>query len=62
MKIDINLTWSETKGIEKFLADVLGIERPTQKDVKEYIQALVISMIHSDNESVSDYIKQFEPN
>lgn len=62
MKINISLTWSETEGIKKYLNEVYEIERPTQKDVKEFIQTLTTSLIHSDNEIISNYIKQFEPN
>lgn len=62
MKIDINLTWSETQGIKKYLSEVYEIERPTKEDVKEFIQNVIIGAIHSERESVNDYIKQFEPN
>ena len=62
MKIEIHLTWSEQKGIEKYLQDVLGIENPSKKDIQDFVASMITGLLHSSSESVSDYIQQFEPN
>lgn len=58
MKITINLTEAEVKGIKAYLKDVGGITRPTKKDIQTFIDG-IIQCIHSPREAVSDYIKKF---
>ena len=62
MKITIDLTWSEAKGIDDFLHDIYLIKNPSKKDVQEYIATLISLSLHDDNTLVSNYIKRLEPN
>ena len=59
MKITIELTEAEVKGIKAYLKEVDGTEKPTKEDVKIFIDGIV-QTIHAPQESVSNYIKQFE--
>lgn len=59
MKITIELTEAEVKGIKAYLKEVDGTEKPTKEDVKIFIDGIV-QIIHAPQESVSNYIKQFE--
>jgi hypothetical protein len=58
MKITIELTEAEVKGIKAYLKDVDSI-KATKNDISQFINGVVQS-IHAPQESVSDYIKQFE--
>ena len=62
MKIEIHLTWSEQKGIEKYLQDVYEIEKPSKKDIQDFVASIATGLLHAPSESVSDYIAEFEPN
>ena len=59
MKITIELTEAEVKGIKAYPKEVDGTEKPTKEDVKIFIDGIV-QAIHAPQESVSNYIKQFE--
>lgn len=59
MKITIELTEAEVKGIKAYLKEVDGTEKPTKEDVKIFIDGIV-QIIHAPQESVSNYIKKFE--
>lgn len=56
MKIMIELSDVEVKGIKNYLKEVDGISRPSKMDVKLFIDSIVQS-IHAPQEAVSDYIK-----
>lgn len=58
MKITIELTEAEVKGLKAYLKEVSDIPNPTQKDIKEQFDWK--GWIHAPQESVSHYIKQFE--
>ena len=62
MKITIDLTFSEVKGIKKYLQDVYEIEKPSKKDVQGFVASIATGSLHNPSESVSDYIEEFEPN
>lgn len=55
MKITIELTAAEVKGIKNYLKEVEGIENPSQKDIKEQFDWK--GWIHNPKESLSDYIR-----
>lgn len=59
MKITINLTDAEVRGIKAYLREVDSNEKPSKEDVKTFIDG-IIQAIHSPQESVSDYIKQYQ--
>jgi hypothetical protein len=58
MKLTIELTDSEVKGIKAYLKEVDGINAK-KSDIKDFIDN-VIQSIHSPREAVSDYIKAEE--
>jgi hypothetical protein len=58
MKITINLSESEVKGIKQYLKEVCDNDKPTKEDIKLFIDG-VVHTINSPKESVSHYIKQF---
>lgn len=56
MKISIELSASEYKGIKDYLKEVDGLNKVTIAYVSQYIRGLVEAIIHSPTEAVSDYI------
>jgi hypothetical protein len=61
MKITINLTEAEVKGIKEYLKEIGDVEKPTKEDIKQFIEGYV-STIHAPSESVNDYISKYENN
>lgn len=59
MKITVNLSENEVKGIKAYLKDFDGIT-PSKNDIVVYIQGIVSGTINASQESVSDYIQKFE--
>jgi hypothetical protein len=59
MKITIELTEAEVKGIKNYLKAVDDIKRPTKADITREIDSYV-QAIHAPNCAISDYIKQAE--
>jgi len=55
MKITINLTDEEVKGIKAYLKEVDGLKRPSKRDITIFIDGMV-QAINSPKEAVSDYI------
>lgn len=53
MKITIELTPSEVKGIKAYLKEVSGIPNPIQKDIKEQFDWK--GWIYAPQESISQY-------
>ena len=59
MKITIELTEAQVKGIKKWNTETGG--DPWKKaDIANFIHWCVLGVLEHPNESVSDYIKQFE--
>lgn len=58
MKITIELTDAEVKGIKAYLKEVDGV-KAGKAEIKQFVESLVQTM-HAPQESVSDYIKKFE--
>jgi hypothetical protein len=59
MKITIELSENEVKGIKAYLKDFDGIA-PSKNDIKVYVQGIVSGTINAPQEAVSGYINQFE--
>lgn len=57
MKVTIELTSEQVKGIKAYLKQVAGIEKPTKKDIETEIRGYVNATLDNPNEAVSDYIK-----
>lgn len=57
MKITIELTEAEVKGIKAYLQEVDGV-RAGKSEIKQFING-IIQLIHAPQEAVSAYIKQF---
>jgi hypothetical protein len=60
MKITIELTDAQAKGIKSYLRDVGSIANPTKKDVQEEVNAIVQSYLQAQQSAVTDYILQHE--
>jgi len=59
MKITIELTEAEVKGLKAYLKDVNGDGEPvTKEDIKREIQGIVSGNLQAG--AVEDYINQFE--
>lgn len=56
MKITVNLTEQEVKGIKAYLLD-LG-ERNNKKAIQEFIKGIVDTTLQNSHEAVSDYINK----
>ena len=54
MKVTIELTEAEAKGIKLYLAE-FG-EKASKEDIKIYIQGIVSGTLNAPQEAVSDYI------
>lgn len=61
MKITVELTDAEVKGIKDYLKEVDGIDKPTKQDIKQFIDGYV-NTIHAPAEAVSYYISKYEQN
>ena len=59
MKVTIELTDAEVKGIKEYLKEVDGIEKPTKKDVEREVRSLT-GLLHAPQEAVSHYISKYE--
>lgn len=59
MKISIELTSEEVKGIKQYHLSEFG-EKISKEELKLYIQGIVSTTLSSPRESVSDYIKNYE--
>lgn len=58
MKITIELTEAEVKGLKAYFKDVDDVK--ADKDyIKQHIQGIVSGTLNAPQESVSDYIKQY---
>ena len=55
MKITIELSDNELKGIKAYLMELDG-EKPTKQDIEIYIKGIVSTTLYSPAESVSNYI------
>lgn len=58
MKIIINLTTEQTKGIKSYLKETGDGEPVTKKQVDQYIYSIVQGTLESPQEAVSDYIRR----
>lgn len=61
MKITIELTDAEVKGIKAYLKATDAAEKPNKSDVTIFIKGY-INTIHAPAEAVSDYINKFNNN
>ena len=58
MKITIELTEAEVKGLKSYFKDVDDVK--ADKDyIKQHIQGIVTGTLNAPQEAVSDYINQF---
>lgn len=62
MKITIELTEAEVKGIKAYMKEVDGNNKPSKSDIQQYISGIATGLIHAPQEAVSDYIKVYERN
>lgn len=57
MKVTIELSEAEVKGIKAYLKEVDDIDRPNKQDVQRFIRSFV-DIINAPQEAVSDYIRR----
>lgn len=58
MKIIIELSEAQVKGIKKYLKEVEDIENPTSNDILKEIKGMISSELQ--HGAVYDYIKKYE--
>ncbi len=59
MKITVELSAQEVKGIKAYIKDVDGNKKPSKQDIMQYIAGIVHGTIHAPQEAVSDYIAKY---
>lgn len=57
MKITIELTDAEVKGLKEYLRDVDGIEKPSREDIKREIAGIVSGNLEIG--ACGDYVKKY---
>lgn len=57
MKIQIEITPEQEKGIKEYLKDVAEVENPKKVDIQNEIQQMVDSQLSESNSSIALYIK-----
>ncbi len=60
MKLTIELSEHEVKGIKAYMKDTDGNPKPSKADINQYIVGIVYGTIHAPQEAVSDYIAKYE--
>lgn len=60
MKITIELTDAQVKGIKHYLKEVGDIQKPAKADIKQHIDNIVHGNLQAPQESVSHYIAKYE--
>jgi len=60
MKITIELSDAEVKGLKQYLLEVGDIDKPNKEDITNEIQSIVTGNLHATQIAVSDYIREFE--
>lgn len=60
MKITIDLTPAQVKGIKDYLREVADIEKPSQQDVKAEVAGILDTYFQSQQSSLTDYIQKYE--
>ncbi len=59
MKITIELSEAEVKGLKAYLLEVDGV-KADKNNIKQHIQSIVSGTLNAPQEAVSDYIKNFQ--
>ena len=59
MKVTIELSEAEAKGLKEYLKDLDGI-RASKSDIQQHIQGIVSGVLNAPQEAVSDYIERFQ--
>jgi hypothetical protein len=57
VKITIELSDAQVRGLKNYLKEVCDIEKPTKQDIKEELQSELESFMQSDRTAVADYIR-----
>ncbi len=58
MKITVELSDQEVKGIKAYMKEVDGKDKVTKQDIQAYISGIATGVINAPQEAVSDYIKK----
>lgn len=60
MKVTINLSDAQVKGIKAYLKEVADIPSPKKEDVRTEIENMVHGYLQSPQSSLTDYISRYE--
>jgi predicted NAD/FAD-binding protein len=58
MKVTIELSEAEAKGLKEYLKDLDGI-RASKSDIQQHIQGIVNAVLNAPQEAVSEYIAKY---
>ncbi len=58
MKITVELSDQEVKGIRAYMKEVDGKDKVTKQDIQDYISGIAKGTIYAPQEAVSDYINR----
>jgi hypothetical protein len=59
MKISINLSEAETKGIKAYLQEVDSNSKPTKEDIRACVEGELQALFQSQHSALADYINQY---
>lgn len=59
MKVAIELTEAQVKGIKDYLREVADIENPKKEDVQMEVKGIIDSYLQSQHSSLTDYINKY---
>lgn len=60
MKITIELSDAQVRGMREYLKEVGDIEKPNREDIKREVDGIVQGYLSAPQSALTDYIKQAE--
>lgn len=60
MKITINLSSAEVKGIKDYLLEVGDIDKPLKKDIQNEVSQIIHGYLHAPQCAIADCVKKYE--
>lgn len=60
MKITIEITEAQVKGLKDYLREVSDIESPKKEDIRIEVQGIVSGYFQAQHSSLTDYIQKYE--
>lgn len=59
MKVSIELTEAEVKGIKDYLKELDGIEKPTKGDIQRAMQGEISALLQAPHSALFDHIQKY---